>query len=39
MKIGDDPVFRRFWYPAMKTRALADGPKPFRLFRETIVVW
>jgi phenylpropionate dioxygenase-like ring-hydroxylating dioxygenase large terminal subunit len=39
MKIGDAPVFRRFWYPAIKAGALADGPKPFHLFGEDMVIW
>jgi len=39
MKIADAPVFRRFWYPAMPIAALADGPKPFALFGEEMVLW
>jgi phenylpropionate dioxygenase-like ring-hydroxylating dioxygenase large terminal subunit len=39
MKIGDAPVFRRFWYPAMPAERLADGPKPFALFGEEMVIW
>jgi len=39
MKIADAPVFRRFWYPAMPLAALADGPRPFALFGEEMVIW
>jgi len=39
MKVGDAPVFRRFWYAALPASALAEGPKPFRLFGEDMVIW
>jgi phenylpropionate dioxygenase-like ring-hydroxylating dioxygenase large terminal subunit len=32
-------VLRRFWYPVMKLSHLADGPQPFTLLGESIVVW
>jgi phenylpropionate dioxygenase-like ring-hydroxylating dioxygenase large terminal subunit len=39
MKIGDSPVFRRFWYIAMPTAKLDEGPQPFSLFGEEMVIW
>ena len=39
MKIGDNPVFRRFWYPAMPVGRLNAGPQPFSLFGEDMVIW
>ncbi len=39
MKIGDAPVFRRFWYVAMPVAKLAEGPQPFSLFGEEMVIW
>lgn len=33
------PVLRRFWYPVMRLAHLADGPKPFTLLGENIVLW
>jgi len=32
-------ILRRFWYPVIPLEALADGPKPFTLLGEPIVVW
>ncbi len=39
MKIGDAPVFRRFWYVAMPAERLDAGPQPFSLFGEEMVIW
>ncbi len=39
MKIGDAPVFRRFWYVAMPAAKLNEGPQPFSLFGEEMVIW
>ncbi len=39
MRVTQHPVLRRFWYPLMPVRLLADGPKPFRLLGEDIVLW
>lgn len=39
MKVGDSPAFRRFWYIAMPESKLDDGPQPFTLFGEEMVVW
>jgi phenylpropionate dioxygenase-like ring-hydroxylating dioxygenase large terminal subunit len=33
------PVLRKFYYPVMPVANLQDGPKPFTLFGEPIVVW
>jgi phenylpropionate dioxygenase-like ring-hydroxylating dioxygenase large terminal subunit len=33
------PVLRRFWYPVIPLAHLADGPKPFTLLDENIVLW
>lgn len=32
-------VLRRFWYPVMPAAMLDDGPKPFVLLGEAIVLW
>lgn len=39
MLVTQQPVLRRFWYPVMPVALLKDGPKPFRLLGEDIVVW
>ena len=39
MKIGDSPFFRRFWYIAMPAAKLDEGPQPFSLFGEDMVIW
>jgi phenylpropionate dioxygenase-like ring-hydroxylating dioxygenase large terminal subunit len=39
MLVTQQPVLRRFWYPVMPMAALADGPKPFRLLGEDLVLW
>ena len=39
MRVTQHPVLRRFWYPLMPVRLLADGPKPFRLLGEDLVLW
>ena len=39
MLATQQPVLRRFWYPVMPVTALADGPKPFRLLGEDLVLW
>jgi len=39
MKVGDSPVFRRFWYIAMPEAKLDEGPQPFTLFGEEMVIW
>jgi phenylpropionate dioxygenase-like ring-hydroxylating dioxygenase large terminal subunit len=39
MKVQDSPVFRRFWYAVMPMSALDEGPRPFRLFDQDLVVW
>lgn len=33
------PVLRRFWYATIRIDALANGPKPFRLMGEDIVLF
>src|ERR1700734_1122057 len=39
MLVTQQPVLRRFWYPAIAASALSDGPKPFRLLGEDLVLW
>lgn len=39
MLVTQQPVLRRFWYPVIPMAALADGPKPFRLLGEDLVLW
>ena len=39
MLVTKQPVLRRFWYPVMPMADLAEGPKPFRLLDQDIVLW
>lgn len=39
MLVTKQPVLRRFWYAVMPMAKLADGPKPFTLLGEDIVLW
>jgi len=39
MLVTRQPVLRRFWYALMPITHLADGPKPFTLLGEKIVLW
>lgn len=39
MLVSKQPFLRRFWYPVIPLALLADGPKPFRLLGEDIVLW
>ena len=39
MLVTKQPTLRRFWYPVMSIKCLADGPKPFRLLGTNIVLW
>jgi phenylpropionate dioxygenase-like ring-hydroxylating dioxygenase large terminal subunit len=39
MLVTQQKTLRRFWYPVMPTAMLADGPKPFRLLGEDIVLF
>ncbi len=39
MLVMQHPVFRRFWYPTIALAALADGPKPFTLLGQKLVLW
>lgn len=39
MLVTKQPVLRRFWYPVAPVGLLQDGPKPFRLLGEDIVLW
>lgn len=39
MLVTKQPVLRRFWYPVMPVDHLAEGPKPFTLLGESIVLW
>jgi phenylpropionate dioxygenase-like ring-hydroxylating dioxygenase large terminal subunit len=33
------PMLRRFWYPVIPLSSLAEGPKPFRLLGQDLVIW
>ena len=33
------PVLRRFWYPVMPATLVDQGPQPFTLLDERIVLW
>lgn len=39
MLVTQQPVLRRFWYPVIPLAELGDGPKPFTLLGEKIVLW
>lgn len=39
MLVTQQPVFRRFWYPVVPMSHLADGPQPFTLLGQALVVW
>jgi phenylpropionate dioxygenase-like ring-hydroxylating dioxygenase large terminal subunit len=39
MLVTQQPVLRRFWYALMPMSDLDDGPKPFTLLGENIVLW
>ncbi len=39
MLVTKQNVLKRFWYPVIPVGHLADGPKPFRLLGQDIVVW
>jgi len=39
MLVTKQPILRRFWYAVMPESHLVDGPKPFRLLGEDIVLW
>ena len=39
MLVTQQPVLRRFWYPIIPVDHLTDGPKPFSLLGEDIVLW
>ena len=39
MLVTRQPIFRRFWHAVMPLSQLADGPKPFTLVGEDIVLF
>jgi phenylpropionate dioxygenase-like ring-hydroxylating dioxygenase large terminal subunit len=39
MLVTQQPILRKFWHAVMPLSALADGPKPFTLLGEDIVVF
>jgi phenylpropionate dioxygenase-like ring-hydroxylating dioxygenase large terminal subunit len=39
MLVTQQKVLRRFWYALMPVSMLADGPKPFTLLGEQLVIW
>ena len=39
MLVTRQKIFGRFWYPVIPMDQLADGPKPFTLLCEKIVLW
>ncbi len=39
MLVTAQPVLRRFWYALLPMHALDDGPKPFTLLGERLVLW
>ena len=39
MLVTRQPVLRRFWYALMPMHQLDDGPRPFRLLDEPLVIW
>ena len=39
MLITQQPILRRFWYPVMPMAHLTDGPQPFKLLDQPLVLW
>lgn len=39
MLVTRQPVLRRFWYATLPVSRLADGPQPFTLLGEKLVLW
>ncbi|MDB5804131.1 MAG: iron-sulfur cluster-binding protein Rieske family [Betaproteobacteria bacterium] len=39
MLVMQHPVFRRFWYPTIALSSLRDGPLPFTLLGQKLVLW
>ena len=39
MLVTHQPILRKYWYAVMPLSTLADGPKPFKLLGEDIVVF
>jgi phenylpropionate dioxygenase-like ring-hydroxylating dioxygenase large terminal subunit len=39
MLVTKQKILRRFWYPVVPVAQLQDGPKPFTLLGEEIVLW
>ncbi len=39
MLVTQHSVLRRFWYPVIPVADLADGPQPFTLLGEPLVLW
>jgi len=39
MRVTQHPVLRRFWYAVMPLQALDEGPQPFTLLGEKLVLW
>jgi phenylpropionate dioxygenase-like ring-hydroxylating dioxygenase large terminal subunit len=39
MLVTKQPILRKFWYALMQMSALDDGPKPFTLLGEKLVLW
>ncbi|MEM8602997.1 MAG: aromatic ring-hydroxylating dioxygenase subunit alpha [Cyanobacteria bacterium P01_H01_bin.121] len=39
MLVTQQPVFRKFWYPVIPLHLLTDGPKPFTLLGQPLVIW
>ncbi len=39
MLVTRQPTLRRFWYPVIPVSHLEDGPKPFTLLAERMVLW
>ncbi len=39
MLVTKQPMLRRFWYPVIPISELAEGPRPFQLLGESLVLW
>ncbi len=39
MLVTKQPVFRKFWYPVIPIADLIEGPKPFTLLEQKLVLW
>ena len=39
MLVTQQPILKRFWYPVIPVKDLQDGPQPFELLGQKLVLW